>query len=379
MNSSSSNNGYPPNGGGMGPPPPGGGGGGGMGPPPDFGSSVITPLQRHVALYGYSILFIFGFFGHATTITIFLRRTLRSVSTSCLFVCMTISDIVYLITCFYQYIFLGLGVPTTNTSLMNLLCRIYTYIQYFSMCCTAWLLLTITIDRWLRIRFPFRVKQLCTRRRVLIGACVIVNCSTLLNFHLAFPSTGVVPGSTACAIGSSASATYQYFYSNIWPILLTSLQIILPTIFLLTLSINIFIRLRRQQQQQQRLKQGRRAFLDRQMLIIMLTSIFLFFITQIPLSLFNILMIYVLRPRLSLQQQLEFNTISIFLASINYSASFYIHCLSSRLFRTEFFNIIHFRRNQRIGIITQMLGLEGSLTQTQIQLFQLPPTKSMKT
>ncbi len=201
----------PPGGGGMGPPP----SGGGMGPPPGFGSSVISPVQRNVALYGYIILFLFGFFGHATSTIIFLRRTLRNVSTSCLFICMTASDIVYLLTCFYNFIFLGLGVPTTNFNLMNLLCRVYTFIQYFSMCCTAWLLLTITIDRWLRIRFPFRVKQLCTRKRVLIGACIIVICSVALNFHLALPSMGSVPGATACTADSSSSAIYQYFYSDV--------------------------------------------------------------------------------------------------------------------------------------------------------------------
>lgn len=190
-------------------------GGGPMGPPPGSGSSAITALQRNVALYGYIILFIFGFFGHATSITIFLRRTLRNVSTSFLFVCMTISDIVYLLTCFFNFVFLGLGVPTTNSNLMNLLCRVYTFIQYFSMCCTAWLLLTITIDRWLRIRFPFRVRQLCTIKRVLIGALIIVIFSAALNSHLALPSIGVVPGTTACTASSSSSATYQYFYSSV--------------------------------------------------------------------------------------------------------------------------------------------------------------------
>lgn len=84
----------------------------------------------------------------------------------------------------------------------------------------------------------------------------------------------------------------------------------------------MFIVLRRQQRQKRQLKQGQRhAFLDRQMLMIMLASIFLFFVTQIPLSLFHLLMIYVLRPRLSLQQQLILNTTAIFISSINYSVS----------------------------------------------------------
>ncbi len=89
---------------------------------------------------------------------------------------------------------------------------------------------------------------------------------------------------------------------------------------LLIVTIDMFIRLRAQQNQRQRLNQGRRrAFVDRQMLIIMLTSIFLFFSTQIPLSLFNILLSPVLIFRLNMTQALELVSILNFIASINYA------------------------------------------------------------
>jgi hypothetical protein len=89
---------------------------------------------------------------------------------------------------------------------------------------------------------------------------------------------------------------------------------------LLILTIDMFLRLRAQQQQRQRLNQGRcRAFVDRQMLIIMLISIFLFFSTQIPQSLFNILLPSVLQSRLSQTQALQLTSISNFVASINYA------------------------------------------------------------
>jgi hypothetical protein len=109
---------------------------------------------------------------------------------------------------------------------------------------------------------------------------------------------------------------------QIWSILFTCLQTILPTIVLLIVTIDIFIRLRSQQQKKQKLKQSggrRRAFLDRQMLIIMLTSIFLFFSTQIPLSLFNILLSPVLQSQLTMTQALDLTAIFNFIASINFA------------------------------------------------------------
>ncbi len=82
----------------------------------------------------------------------------------------------------------------------------------------------------------------------------------------------------------------------------------------------MFRRLRLQQKQKRNLNQGRRRnFLDRQMLIIMLTSIFLFFSTQIPLSLFNILLSPVLQYQLTMTQAFDLTAIFNFIASINFA------------------------------------------------------------
>ncbi len=107
-----------------------------------------------------------------------------------------------------------------------------------------------------------------------------------------------------------------------WGILFASLQTIVPTISLLILTINMFLLLRAQQKHKQELSQGRRrAFLDRQILIIMLTSIVLFFSTQIPQGLFNILLSPVLNSRFTQTQALELASILSFVASIDYAVN----------------------------------------------------------
>ena len=101
----------------------------GNSPPPGDGSTVIaiTYLQRNFALYGYILLFLFGFFGHINSIIIFLRHTLRSISTICLFICVAISDIIYLLVCIYDFLYTGLGLSSIdsnrNSNLSNALCR----------------------------------------------------------------------------------------------------------------------------------------------------------------------------------------------------------------------------------------------------------------
>jgi hypothetical protein len=202
----------------FGPPPtgsqppgsPGGGGGSVM---------VITNLQRNLALYGYILLFLFGFFGHINSIIIFLRQTLRSVSTSCLFICVAVSDIIYLLVCIDGFLYTGLGLslvnPQTNPNLANALCRFRSFIQSVAMCSSSWLLLTISIDRWLRIRFPFQVRKLCTRKRVLFGALIVLICAIILNSHLLLPSLGNLGGTNIC--GPVSGTTYTFFFRQVIP------------------------------------------------------------------------------------------------------------------------------------------------------------------
>jgi hypothetical protein len=179
--------------------------------------AIVTVIQRNLALYGYIFLFLFGYFGHISSIIIFLRRTLRAVSTSSLFVCITLSNIIYLLVCIYDFLYTGVGLTPvnsqTNPNLSNALCRFRSFIQSVAMCSSAWLLLAISIDRWLRIRFPFQVKKLCTRKRVLFGALFILISAMALNSHLLLPSLGSLPGATIC--GPISSSTYSFFFRQV--------------------------------------------------------------------------------------------------------------------------------------------------------------------
>jgi hypothetical protein len=193
---------------GAGSPPGGPGGSGGL---------VITSIQKNLSLYGYLFLFLFGYFGHINTIIIFLRHTFRSVSTSSLFICITISNIIYLLVCIENFLYIGIGLTPINSqtepNLSNGLCRFHTFIQSVAMCTSAWFLLAISIDRWLRIRYPFRVKQLCTQKRVLCGALFIVICAITLNSHLLLPALKSIPVTTVC--GPISNSTYSFFFSQV--------------------------------------------------------------------------------------------------------------------------------------------------------------------
>jgi hypothetical protein len=221
------------------------------------------------------------------------------------------------------------------------------------MCCNAWLLVAITTDRWIRVRFPFKSKQFCTRRNAFITALIIIILSAGFNAHILEPDYGQLPAGIMTVCGPKPTNTiYNTFVRQIWPIIFSCIQTLLPVTLLIILSIDTFHRLVQQNIQHIR----RRTQLDHQMLLIMLATIIMFITTNLPLGLFNILLTPVLRQFMNQIQLLELSSIFTFIATINYALDFYIHCLTSRLFRQELLHIFKCsHRTNRISTITNTL------------------------
>jgi hypothetical protein len=102
----------------------------------------------------------------------------------------------------------------------------------------------------------------------------------------------------------------------------------------------------------------------------MFATITLFVATTLPLGLFNILLTPVLRGPMNQIELLELSSIVTFIGTINYTLDFYIHCLTSRLFRKELMNIFKCQhRNNRIQTITNTLQVKPTgfpMTQNEI-------------
>ncbi|CAF1478768.1 unnamed protein product, partial [Rotaria sp. Silwood1] len=105
-------------------------------------------------------------------------------------------------------------------------------------------------------------------------------------------------------------------------------------------------------------QERRRAhFLHRQMFILMFAALMLFFLTTCPIALF-----YFAIATLNIQQPFSFKLMLIsildFVTTLNYSLNFYLHCLTSKLFRKEFFQYfpcsisIAFRQSNQASNVT---------------------------
>lgn len=210
-------------------------------------------------------------------------------------------------------------------------------------------LILVTVDRWIRSRFPLKAQRLCTPRKAIYWILVALTIDILIHCHILTPMFGKAAGtsaSTTCG-STTLNTTYSYFYTDFWPIITLVTVTVLPAICMLIFVIAIGINVRTSRNRVVELQETnlnsherrRNQFLQRQMLILMFTTLFLFFFTTCPVALF--------RSAMSTFNIQTPYSLSLLLAAIfglittaNYAFNFYIHCLSSKLFRKEFLKSI---------------------------------------
>jgi len=236
-------------------------------------------------------------------------------------------------------------------------------------------LFVVTVDRWIRSRFPLKAQQICTPRAAIYWIIFALIIDFILNCHILTPMFGkatVAYGSTCGA--QSGYPTYSYFYTEIWPVTTLISVTILPAVCMLffVIAIGINVRASRNRviaiQSTNSHERRRGQFLQQQMLILMLATLFLFFLTTCPVAVFRFTM-----STLNIQTAYSFSLLlaAIFglITTANYAFNFYIHCLSSKLFRREFLKLIpctisiQSRRLDRTMNVSNIQQGRGTITQ----------------
>ncbi|CAF4266918.1 unnamed protein product, partial [Adineta steineri] len=180
------------------------------------------------------------------------------------------------------------------------LCRFRSFVSSVSQVLSAWLLVTISVDRWIRTRFPFKSASLCTPRKALLVV------SVLLIIDIGLYSPILTP-------------LYGMFIPGLASVRIRKRTVIQPT-----------------QTLRENNKANQQRNIQLQMFILTLTSIGIFLITTLPISVYKITSPRDTQIIISLFEIITVWTGLGWFQSLNYAVNFYIHCLTSTLFRKEF-------------------------------------------
>jgi hypothetical protein len=286
---------------------------------------MSNTVANEILFYGYLFTAPLGFIGHTCSLITFLSKTLRLTSTGFLFICLTLSDVLYLLIFIRDFIVISTGLPTLRSAV---LCRFRTYILNFSTVTSSWVLVLIATDRLVRSRFPYQQARLCTRKVAAWSVAVVCMCSALLTCHVLQSEFGyIIPGSNLCGPARSPPTSYSIFYFNIWSVLQLLITYLIPICWIIFCLIGIYSKVRAQATLTN--ASTRRENLQRQMLILMISSVTCYTVSTLPSAMYRFCYLYLVGSSSSLLV----TNILMDLLNMNYSYNFYLHCLTSRLFR----------------------------------------------
>ncbi|CAF1021296.1 unnamed protein product [Rotaria sordida] len=337
-------------------------------------------VSSDIFQYGYIVFLIIGFIGNICQIMTFLRKTMRNISTGIFFLALSVSNIIYLLVSIYVLMIYGFQI--SDQSNYPKTCQFRHYMIYLSTNFSAWMLTLISCDRWIRSQFPIKAQRFCTPRTAIYSIIIALIFDCILHIHIITPMFGqTAPGVTTICGADNRYPIYSYFYTEIWPIISLLTITVIPAIcmlfFLIAITINVQTSRNRiipiQQTNLNRHEQRRARFLQRQMFILMFVTLMVFFLTTFPVALMRFIL-----SNSNIQQSFSFSLLLLSILEVitlsNYSLNFYLHCLTSKLFRKEFFKYIPcsisitFRQSNRatnIGITQQYFThrQQGTVTQ----------------
>ncbi|CAF3630676.1 unnamed protein product [Adineta steineri] len=338
----------------------------------------IPSITTQFYLWGYLITFLLGFTGNTLSLLTFSRSTLRNISTGCLFIILAISDTLYLFISIIDFAEFGLKVRFYHRVDYDQLCRFRMFTICVSQVYSAWLLVIITSDRWIRTRFPFKSNSICTRKNALLLASIVLIVVIGLHSHILLPFFGMVlPGIPSLACGANGNnAEYVTFYYYQWTIIQIITTSFGPAVLMIIMVMDISIKIRAQKKlvasHLEPINGHRSARSDKrihnQMILLMLSTIAIFFITTLPITIDDLVAVHTVTDLSDLSNLFIIRTILNWLQSLNCAVNFYVYCLTSTLFRKEFtqlMRIIRGRREVSLHTATQMRTIHVTQPQQQ--------------
>ena len=244
-------------------------------------------------------------------------------------------------------------------------CRFIMWLFLVSLHMSAWLVVTVTTDRFLVVWFPFRASSLCNSKRAKITIMMMVFLIMLYNLHvfwtlgLRYYHDGKI---TAC--GPSMD---DYFMLEIFPVMKLVSYSILPFIIVLLLNLAITIKLWSNRVAITRATSdsdtgsASRASQNR-ITVMLLTVSFVWLILTAPFTLWSLLR----DPSGGTTQRARnflFKTLCFFLLYVNHGINFYLYCLAGRRFRQDLHDVMC-APCERTGLLTRSRSSRSSMKNT---------------
>ena len=301
----------------------------------------------------FPIIFIFGIIGNLFSSIIFSITKLNHTSCGIYFLVLAIFDSVALIGGLHHCLTIGYHIEISSA----VYCRARNFLLYTSMDMTSWMVVAISIDRYLKVKFPIKARIYATRKLAIIVSCILTITFIIKNVHLSTMFIGDFTDDASDKCDPNPNyQSYLFFFKNIWPWIDLITYALLP--FIIVTICNGFIIF---DQYKRRFKLRKRA-LDLSLIRLLLVSAISLIVCNLPVTVLAAIYPYI---------SMSFDTNEVYdgvafafdlLRLPSYASlafNFYLYYYTSSLFRQQ--AILLFRRLFRQEIQTNNFELNNRI------------------
>ncbi|XP_046381339.1 neuromedin-U receptor 2-like [Haliotis rufescens] len=324
-------------------------------------SKMILPQEATANLMWQifpPILLVFGTVGNVLSIVVLTKKTMRKSSVSIYLTCLAVADLLALYSgLLRQWIIYTFKVDIRE--LHPVICKVNTWLLYVSLDLSAWILVSVTVERAISVWLPHRVKVICTKNVLAVNILVLVIILMSVNGHFLF-GIGRVVYEGAVYPCANQSPDYAKFLDYIFPWIDMCLFCLGPFAFHLVGNTLIITRLmagvrtitQMNVATTEQTTERRRQVSSMTNMLLSLNLVYL--VCTLPISIYLIYTTYWEKdtsPKADAQRRLLFACANLPMY-LNNSMNFVTYTLSGRRFRSELVSLFKRKRSRSGSIVT---------------------------
>ena len=286
------------------------------------------------------LLITFGTGGNILSIVVLTRKSIRKSTTAIFLIFLTFSDLCVLYTGLFRQWLIYL-INTDIRHLSEAFCKIHTWLVYSSLDFSAWIIISVTLERIIAVWCPYSHNSKCSRQTALICIITLLAFILGLNAHLLYGMVDKESGilEQKC---SSIDESYSNFFRSVWSWMDLCMFCLIPFVVIVfgnsIILFKLFQRSRtsNKQNKNQETRQGRHHH-QSSMTAMLCTLNTVFFITTLPISIYNIGYTYwysITDPKVIAKLELWWSVVNMLMYTNN-ALNFLLYSLSGSRFRKE--------------------------------------------
>lgn len=174
----------------------------------------LEEVSRYIYAIVFPVIFVLGLLGNILSSILFSVTKLNQTSCGTYFLLLAIFDSLALIGGLHHCLTIGYHVSVPNA----MYCRARNFLLYMSMDMSSWMVVAISVDRYLKMKYPIKARMYGTRKLSIIISVIIIVVFTIKNFHLL---TVFIGDFTTDAVDNCDPnpeyPSYVFFFQNVWP------------------------------------------------------------------------------------------------------------------------------------------------------------------